>query len=77
MFTFWADKSSQKAKIANFGGKEKQVNIASEASYVYFLSGQQLIKNAAKNGPIWRDFETLKLAFKMRYQTKIGEKCQN
>ena len=28
-------------------------NIASEASYVYFLSGQNLIKNA-KNGPILR-----------------------
>ena len=30
-------------------------NIASEASYVYILSGQKLIKNA-KNGPIWRVF---------------------
>ena len=27
-------------------------NIASEASYVYILSGQKLIKNA-KNGPFW------------------------
>ena len=36
-------------------------NIASEASYVYILSGQKLIKNA-KNGPIWRVFEKLKLA---------------
>ena len=38
-------------------------NIASEASYVYILSGQKLIKNA-KNGPFWRVFENLKLAVK-------------
>ena len=38
-------------------------NIASEASYVYILSGQKLIKNA-KNGPFWRVFESLKLAVK-------------
>ena len=30
-------------------------NIASEASYVYILSGQKLIKNA-KNDPFWRVF---------------------
>ena len=30
-------------------------NIASEASYVYILSGQKLIKNA-KNGPILASF---------------------
>ena len=30
-------------------------NIASEASYVYILSGQKLIKNA-KNGPFGRFF---------------------
>ena len=30
-------------------------NSASEASYVYILSGQKLIKNA-KNGPFWRVF---------------------
>ena len=30
-------------------------NIASEASYVYILSGQKLIKNA-KNSPFWRVF---------------------
>ena len=28
-------------------------NMASEASYIYFLSGQKLIKNA-KNGQFWR-----------------------
>ena len=43
-------------------------NIASEASYVYILSGQMLIKNA-KNGPIWRVFENLKLAIEQCYQT--------
>ena len=43
-------------------------NIASEASYVYILSGQQLIKNA-KNGTFWRVFENLKLAVKQCYQT--------
>ena len=43
-------------------------NIASEASYVYILSGQKLIKNA-KNGPFWRVFESLKLAVKQCYQT--------
>ena len=30
-------------------------NLASEASYVYILSGQKLIKNA-KNGPVWQFF---------------------
>ena len=43
-------------------------NIASEASYVYILNGQKLIKNA-KNGPFWRVFEKLKLAVKQCYQT--------
>ena len=43
-------------------------NIASEASYVYILSGQKLIKNA-KNGPFWRVFENLKLVVEQCYQT--------
>ena len=43
-------------------------NIASEASYVYILSGQNLIKKA-QNGPFWRVFENLKLAVKQCYQT--------
>ena len=43
-------------------------NIASEASYVYILSGQRLIKNA-KNGPFWRVFENLKLPVKQSYHT--------
>ena len=42
--------------------------IASEACYVYILSGQKLIKNA-KNGSFWRVFENLKLAVKQCYQT--------
>ena len=43
-------------------------NNASDASYVYILSGQKLIKNV-KNGPFWRVFENLKLAVKQCYQT--------
>ena len=49
-------------------------NIASEASYVYILSGQKLNKNA-KNGPFGELFENLKLAVKQCYQTgQIGQK---
>ena len=48
--------------------RKSLINIASEASYVYILSGQKLIKNA-KNGPFWRLFEKLKLAVKQCYQT--------
>ena len=46
-------------------------NIASEASYVYILSRQKLIKNVknGKNGPFGRVFENLKLSVKQRYQT--------
>ena len=43
-------------------------NIASEASYLYILSGQKLSK-IAKNGPFWRVFENLKLVVKQCYQT--------
>ena len=43
-------------------------NIASEASYVYILSGQKFIKKA-KNAPFWRVFENLKLAVKQCCQT--------
>ena len=42
--------------------------IASEASYVYNLSGQKLIENA-RNGPFWQFFENFKLAVKQCYQT--------
>ena len=51
-------------------------NIASEASYVYILSGQKLIKNA-KIGQFLRVFEDLKLAVKQCYQKRsvlIGQK---
>ena len=53
-------------------------HIASEASYVYILSGhgQKVTKNA-KNGPFWRLFENLKLSAERCYQTEIGGKCQN
>ena len=47
---------------------ENQINIASEASYVYILSGQKFIKND-NNGLFWLDFENLKLAVKQCYQT--------
>ena len=40
--------------------------IENEASYVYILSGQKLIKNA---GLFWRIFENLKIAVKQCYQT--------
>ena len=45
-------------------------NFASEASYVYILIGQKLIRNA-KSGPFWRVFVfvNLKLAVKQCYQT--------
>ena len=42
-------------------------NNASEASYVYILSGQKFLKNA-KNGLFWRFFEYLKLAVQQCYQ---------
>ena len=48
--------------------RKNLILIASEASYVYNLSGQKLIKNA-KNGPFWRAFENLKLAVIQCYQT--------
>ena len=52
-----------------FENRLKKVSfyIASEASYVYILSGQKFIKNA-KNGQFWRVFENLKLAVKQSYQ---------
>ena len=43
-------------------------NTASEASYVYILSGQKFIKKC-QNGPIWRIFGNLKLEVKQSYQT--------
>ena len=58
---FWVIKES-------FWDPTVSFNIASEASYVYILNEQKLIKNA-KNGPFWRVFENLKLAVKQCYQT--------
>ena len=43
-------------------------NFASEASYIYILSGQKLIKTAP-NGRFWWLFENLKLVVKQCYQT--------
>ena len=51
---------SQCLKIA----KKVAFNIASEASYVYILSGKKLMKNA-KNGQL---FKNLKLEVKQCYQ---------
>ena len=48
--------------------KKVSFNIASEASFVYNLSGQKFIKNA-KNGPFWRVFKNLKLTVKQCYPT--------
>ena len=59
--------SAQKKKNG-VGKSQKKVafNIASEASYVYILSGQMFIKNA-QNGRFWRVFENLMLAVKQCY----------
>ena len=67
--TFSVFENLPKSRIQHF-------NIASEASYVYILSGQKFIKNA-QNGPSWRLFVNLKLAVKQFYQTGkflIGQK---
>ena len=48
-------------------------NIASEASYVYILSGQKFFKNA-KSDQFEEGFENLKLAVKQYYQILIGQK---
>ena len=49
--TIFAPKWARCLKIT----EKVSFNIASEASYVYIMSRQQLIKNA-KNGPFWRVF---------------------
>ena len=48
--------------------KKVSFNIASKVTYVYILNEQKFIKKA-KNGPVWRVFENLKLAVKQWYQT--------
>ena len=66
---------TKRAKWANYMVFENHrkslielLNITSEESYVYILSGQKLIEKA-KNGPFWRVFENLKPAVKQSYQT--------
>ena len=49
-----------------FNNQKLSKNIASEASYVYILSGQNIIENA-QNGQFWRVFENLKLTVKKCY----------
>ena len=56
-------------QFITFQIKEKvSFNIASEASYVYILSGQKFVKKA-KNGQFWRVFENLSFSVKQSYQT--------
>ena len=57
----------EKSEDTVFENRRKSL-IASEASYVYILSGQKFIKYA-KKGPFWRVFENLKVAVKQCYQT--------
>ena len=52
---------------------QKVVNITSEASYIYNLSGQKLIKNT-ENGHFWRVFENLSRLWKsVTRQVHFGE----
>ena len=62
--------------------KKVSFNIASEASYVYILSGQKFIKNA-KNGQFWRVFwkpeacgHTVLPDRSLLIEQKFGGKCQ-
>ena len=53
-------------------------NVASEASYVYILSGQKLIQNA-KNGDFSKTLSLLSNSVTRQFtikRTKIGGKCQ-
>ena len=54
--------------ITVFENHRKSLIQHCEASYVYNLSGQKFIRNA-KNGPIWRVLQNLKIAVKKCYQT--------
>ena len=49
--------------------------IASEASYVYILSGQKFIINAKKS-QFWRVYENLQFAVKQCFQTKLVENAK-
>ena len=55
--------------------KKVSFNIASEASYVYILNGQKLIKNAKKIS-FWRIFDSVTRQVNFN-RTKIGGKRQN
>ena len=76
--TFFSKMGKKKDIIYRNSLSSDSIYIASEASYVYILSGKN-----AKNVPFWRVFENLKLAVKQCYQTgqfkrtKIVGKCQN
>ena len=48
--------------------KKVSFTIASDASYIYILSGLKFIKNV-KNSQFWRVFEHLKFTVKQCYQT--------
>ena len=60
----WAYEKAQCLKIT----EKVAFSIASEASYVYILSGQKFYKNA-KNGQFWRVFENSDLCWKI--QTRL------
>ena len=78
---FWGFKKSKILITVFENHKKVSFNIASEASYVYILSGQKLIENA-KNDPIgeflkkWSlrsNSATRQVSFN---RTKISKKCQ-
>ena len=68
--------ASQCLKIAH----KVAFNIASEASYIYILSGQKFIRNA-KNGQFWGLFEDLTQIVlpdrSLLIGPKIGGKCKS
>ena len=68
MLLFCANKNAKAAARCLKITEKVSLNIKSEASYVYILNGQKLIKNAKKS-PFLRVFENLKLAVKQCYQT--------
>ena len=75
---FWYYTESQCLKIA----QKVALNIASEASYVFILNGQQLVKKAKmgnfgefmKTWNWWSNSATRQVNFN---RTNFGGKCQN
>ena len=60
----WLVNDSEEQTNTVFENRRKSlINIASEASYVYILSGQKFIKNAKKR-PFCHVFDNLKLVVK-------------